>query len=597
MQRLERNREYIEISAKHLIAPIEEADVQEYYVGSDGEFDFFQTGDGVPLGLKDEADGSFSPNPQVRELIFIIGIYGSREIEQIVDKANPKTMIFVIEPKLSWLLRAMEHKDMAVLARPNVVLIAQRFEALPKIIEQLFSSPALFLAANLRIYATYYYRVYGIGLYKEVFKVISTILKYKLFTIGNSIDDSLVGIRQNIANIRSLPRSKDISKLKNAFRNVPAIIVAAGPSVEKNMHLLKEAKGKALIIAADTITARLRREGIVPDFICTIERDLSIYDFFYKDKDIPPEVTLVAPPVIVPRIIENFAGNVILPMRDSVREYFWLQEVLGLNNDYVISMGSSCAHLAFGLAAHMGAHPIVLVGQDLAYAEDGERTHSLGTVYDEQNINPFTVPKIAVEGYYGGTVLSNEFWIAFRNWIELEIITKQITVINATEGGSKIEHTSQQPLRSVIDTYCRQEIDVLEVLAGIPGYQLDDVFIRTRLRQESDKITAIGELARRQQQRLERLKLSETMSQQAMEACLETFRIGDEVLHAVYDHQLVMHAIQGEILHMMHRFYNIEERLAYDTLRENFIIQKNFVYVVEKVTGMIAEALQTALAD
>jgi len=150
MLMMEQNQEMFAKNANHLIAPIEAKDVKERYVGSDDEFDFFVTDEEVSYGIKDELAGDFSPNALVRELIFVVGIYAPGEIETIINNANSKALIIIIEPRLSFLLHAMERKDLSFLANPNVILIAQKLEALPQIIDQLFTSPALFLTGNLR---------------------------------------------------------------------------------------------------------------------------------------------------------------------------------------------------------------------------------------------------------------------------------------------------------------------------------------------------------------------------------------------------------------------------------------------------------------
>lgn len=179
-------------------------------------------------------------------------------------------------------------------------------------------------------------------------------------------------------NLKHLPRSKDVSLLKNAMLNVPAIVVSAGPSLNKNIKQLQGLKNKAVIIAVDTIAQRLCNEGVVPDFICSIERGIETYTYFYEGKTYPVESTLVGPLVLYPEVFEEFSGEVVIPMRGNVGEFIWLKEIMGLKDDYSISIGLSCAHVAFGVAEHIGASPIILIGQDLAYGSSEKETHAGG---------------------------------------------------------------------------------------------------------------------------------------------------------------------------------------------------------------------------
>ncbi|KAA2301602.1 DUF115 domain-containing protein, partial [Clostridioides difficile] len=104
-----------------------------------------------------------------------------------------------------------------------------------------------------------------------IIKTIKEVVSYKTMIYGNSVEDSLIGFKHNMVNLKHLPRSKDVSLLKNSMRSLPAVVVAAGPSLNKNIEQLHNLKDNVIIIAVDTIAQRLCNEGIIPDFICSIE--------------------------------------------------------------------------------------------------------------------------------------------------------------------------------------------------------------------------------------------------------------------------------------------------------------------------------------
>lgn len=230
---------------------------------------------------------------------------------------------------------------------------------------------------SIKFYFTTYYREHGLNVSLELVKKAKETVKYKALLLGNSIEDSLLGFNQTMSNISCLLRSKDVSHLKNTFANKPAIIVSAGPSLNKNIAKLKDMKNKAIVIAVDTIASRLCNEGIIPDFICSVEREVETYTYFYENKQYPSETTLVGPMVLYPPIFEEFKGDIILPMREHVGEFNWIRKVFDIHGENYIETGNSCAHVAFGFAKHIGASPIVLVGQDLAFGSTTEQSHAV----------------------------------------------------------------------------------------------------------------------------------------------------------------------------------------------------------------------------
>ncbi|MBI2399734.1 MAG: motility associated factor glycosyltransferase family protein [Deltaproteobacteria bacterium] len=93
-------------------------------------------------------------------------------------------------------------------------------------------------------------------------------------------------------NIKHLPECPPIDSLRSAFKGVPMIIAGAGPSLQKNAHLLKEAKGKAIIVAAITAYKPLLKYGVVPDFVIASEKvDLPEY-FTYGEDDLKTRLIL-----------------------------------------------------------------------------------------------------------------------------------------------------------------------------------------------------------------------------------------------------------------------------------------------------------------
>jgi hypothetical protein len=257
----------------------------------------------------------------------------------------------------------------------------------------------------------------------------------------------------------------------------------------------------------------------------------------------------------------------------------WLDaKVTGFGADAFVSMGMSCAHLAFGFAVHLGASPIVFVGQDLAYAEDGAKSHSSGTVYDQLQITNHE-KKIAVEGYYGNTVYSRETWVEFKNWFENEILRCGITAINCTEGGSRIRHTTQMPLRDMIAKYCVTPVDVGRVVRECPNYNPDEALIAARIREQREEIASIVEKTRQLAETLRNIDLQPWMSNKKLLSILDRMRKTDELSNWIHGHLLLLHLLQSFMTTTLIRFNKIEQELTYDNVAKNLQYQRDFVEV------------------
>nr|WP_244661085.1 6-hydroxymethylpterin diphosphokinase MptE-like protein [Paenibacillus sp. CFBP 13594] len=400
-------------------------------------------------------------------------------------------------------------------------------------------------------------------------------------------------------NIKSVARSKDVSQLRDLFKDLPAIVVAAGPSLNKNIKELKKTKGKAVIIAVDTIAERLCQEGIVPDFICSIERGELTYSYFYKDKSYPSEVTLVAPLLVYPEIFEEFQGEVIIPIRENVGEYNWLKEILNLTQNNSISIGLSCAHIAFGFAEHLGASPIVLVGQDLAYGNTLAETHASNTIYDQKPINADNVAKrVYTKGYSGGEVATTDTWNAFRNWFEAEIYKKQLNVINATEGGALINHTSQMSLKEVYDQYCGPSsylLNVSQELKKINNYSVDINQIKNSLKGELGNFKEKEMKLKKQLRNLQQLVIHKQRSQSQLLKSLKILEKTDVLFGELMSNWLLRHNLQAVLITSVWRLFEIEQFLSADNLSKNREIQIEFVKTSLLVLSEIITVLENQL--
>lgn len=525
MDLLSRNIDILSSNPNHSIGIPDASELTQKKIMVDDVGEEFLISQDQAFPLKNVFDYTNQPNPRKREMIFVIGIYSTEEIRQIIQIKSSESLLVIIEPSATIFNHTLQYGDLSFINSSGAVLFADRISELPLFLDKFLLSDAIFYLKTIKFYFTHYYREFDITSSIAIVKVIKEAVQYKTFIYGNSVEDSLIGFRQHMKNLKHLPRSKDVALLKNTMLNVPAIVVSAGPSLNKNIKQLQHLKNNAVIIAVDTIAQRLCDEGIIPDFICSIERGIETYTYFYEGKTYPAESTLVGPLVLYPEVFNEFSGEVVIPMRENVGEFIWLKEVMELKGDYSISIGLSCAHVAFGVAEHIGASPIILIGQDLAYGSSPVETHAGGTIYDDKELTMSMYAEIETfetEGYYGGTVATTEIWNTFRTWFEMEIANKKLNVVNATEGGAKIAYSEQLSLEEVGYKYCSENIpSVSKVLKSIANYPLDNVKMKRVIREQRNYFMDIKLQFEQQQKQVRRLKINDFSSEKEIKEALK----------------------------------------------------------------------------
>lgn len=314
--------------------------------------------------------------------------------------------------------------------------------------------------------------------YRKLIKKVIEFTKYRYYNLGNSVEDTLDGLRNSFLSLDVLSGSPGILDLQGKYRGRPAIIVSAGPSLDKNIDLLAEAKGKALIISTDTTFPVLLKKGIIPELVTTVERIPEVYHRFYEKVVIPEETWLAALNVTDPRVFDRFPNQHLLCIRATEPLSNWIDEITGKKAGIRTSLSTS--HLGFSVAEVMGCDPIILVGQDLALGEK-DQYYVSGT--DGSSKGEDYSGTVWVKDYDGNLIKSTRWLKIFKEWFDMRIPNLDITCIDATEGGAYIEGTVVMTLREVLDKYCLStpELprikDLLTLREPIPTVKLIDELI------------------------------------------------------------------------------------------------------------------------
>ncbi|EJH2436547.1 motility associated factor glycosyltransferase family protein, partial [Campylobacter jejuni] len=276
--------------------------------------------------------------------------------------------------------------------------------------------------------------------------------KNSIVSHGNDPLDALQGIEQFVYNLPSMithPSYKELLSKRKGISDT-AIIVSTGPSLTKQLPLLKKYANKATIFCADSSYPILAKHGIKPDYVCMLERDEIVAECFNNDfgefdKDIVFIVKSVTHPHTIKYLQKNNRAFILVSTYASFIQYLKL-DYFGYFN-----MGFSVAHMNFLLTIHLKYKNIILIGQDLAYAKDGQ-THSQGFIHANLHNGDYErdLDRFSTTAYGGnGKVQSSEIWTLFRHNFEKDIVNIKmnyhITTYNCTEGGARIEGTIEKP--------------------------------------------------------------------------------------------------------------------------------------------------------
>lgn len=256
--------------------------------------------------------------------------------------------------------------------------------------------------------------------------------------------------------INNLPYIADsvlIDKHKNLYENKPAIIVSAGPSLDKNINLLRDIEKKFLIITGGRPLKGLIQKNIEPGLLVALDPQMINYELvkgYIEETNIP----LLFFDTTNEKIVKNHRGY---KMFSTYNEFIF--NVLD-GKAKVLPTEGSVAHSMVSAAALLGCNPIIFIGQDFAYTN--ERAHS-PYLEEKHNDNNFKSIKsdmdIWVEDINGGKVRTSNVLNMYRLGME-KIISEypEIQFINATEGGARICGTIEMTLKEVIKKYGKEEV-------------------------------------------------------------------------------------------------------------------------------------------
>lgn len=282
------------------------------------------------------------------------------------------------------------------------------------------------------------------------------VVRVNMATLNRWVEPWLINAMNNL---KYVIKSPGVRHFFNKFNGVPAIVVSAGPSLEKNIHLLQTIREKAVIICAGSSIRAMLKNNIKPHFLLAFDGS-EINNKVYNDLDLK-DVYLAYNFRMYHEVVERYAGKKIHLKLDTEQFSDMISFKSGGYEYGMIRGGFSCSHSSFDFAFRLGCNPIVLIGQDLCYNynkryADGQE-ESAQQFLDRNNLPPNS---FMAKNIYGEDVVTDVEFQSFRIFFE-KIIREhyhdKVEIINATEGGLPIAGSTDRKLADVIEQYCRRE--------------------------------------------------------------------------------------------------------------------------------------------
>ncbi|EDO7491036.1 DUF115 domain-containing protein [Campylobacter jejuni] len=416
-------------------------------------------------------------------------IYGIGNALLIKNLAKHYKHLFVFESEIELFILALSTIDLSEeLKICKIVLFDCAAEDLEFQIAMIFDQQSIL--EYLSLYEMFFNASYYLRFYEKQIVFLNEVC---LKTIGVAIRNADIScflpllvygqFLQNIPSmLESIPFQRILSERKNKFDN--AIVVSAGPSLAKQLPLLKAYQDKAVIFCADGALSMLEKEGIVPDYVTNLDcRDLAMK--FFQNKENLKQSIIALECATHPNVVCSLkAENCMIVLRNKA-----LYQRFNLNDFGYIDTGTHVSHFSYTLALALGFKNIIMIGQDLAFDEEGN-SHSKGFVLGERIDHTLNMPTLKIPAYAGkGEVLTHTTWNDYR--IKLEYLfacnDQKAKFYNATEGGARINFTEELSFKECCEKLLTKEKPKFDIPKSLTKNRSDKLLAKFKEKIQKDQ--------------------------------------------------------------------------------------------------------------
>ncbi|EKP3296027.1 motility associated factor glycosyltransferase family protein [Campylobacter jejuni] len=443
--------------------------------------------DNLDINLKDTSDNTFLYENVIDELNSMLNTYNDKYLLYPVlyfygfgngilfkallqNKNHQHIVVFEKDIEIIWIM--FHILDFSNELQNSRLMILETSSLDIEFFSNFCSSKPFFQFSRiyfLELMSHYYERFHEdiLGLNKKL----AENFKNSIVSYGNDPLDALQGIEQFVYNLPQMithPSYKELLSKRKGISDT-AIIVSTGPSLTKQLPLLKKYASKATIFCADSSYPILAKHDIKPDYVLSLERIPLTSEFFNNNfGEFDKDIVFVCAGVVHPKTIEYLKNKTFIITQKVLAFPYYIN----LKNFCYAAVGFSVAHMAYEFATHLSHKNIIFIGQDLAYAKDGfSHTKDYKNLDKHEGHFQRDKGKFQCLAYGGdGKAESSEVWTMFRFFLQ-DTISRNIisTTYNCTEGGARIEGTIEKPFlwacENLLDKDLNKPFEKLEPLS------------------------------------------------------------------------------------------------------------------------------------
>ncbi|EEU6672842.1 motility associated factor glycosyltransferase family protein [Campylobacter coli] len=419
-------------------------------------------------------------------------IYGIGNALLIKNLSKHYKHLFVFESEIELFILALSTIDLSEeLCSGKIYLIDIKEERVDIQLLILFDMKDMF--EYLSLYEMFVNNVYYKKFYEDIWHKADELceknIKIVIRNLGLNLTISFQcysHLLQNIPSmLGSIPFQRILSERKNKFDN--AIVVSAGPSLTKQLPLLKAYQDKAVVFCADGALSMLEKEGVVPDYVTNLDcRDLAMK--FFQNKGKLKQSIIALECATHPNVVRSLkAENCMIVLRNKA-----LYQRFNLNDFGYIDTGTHVSHFSYTLALALGFKNIIMIGQDLAFDEKGN-SHSKGFDFGEKFEEEHKKYKLKTQAYGGkGEVLTHITWNDYR--VKLEYLfacnDQKAKFYNATEGGARINFTEELSFKECCEKLLTKEKPKFELPKSLTKNRSDKLLAKFKEKIQKDQENA-----------------------------------------------------------------------------------------------------------
>lgn len=375
-----------------------------------------------------------------KSIIIVFGLGAGEYIEKLLQKSHNNTKIIIVEFNnniINYVKNKYNTQGIDIVIKEDII-------------EKILNYVDEFNVKNVKtVVYNGYINVYG-DYIKEMLSLMSEIFNKININRNTNMLFSEMWFDSFFNNFKHILESTFLTDLKDKFKNEPAIIVSAGPSLSKNINKLSYIQDNFYIITGGRPLKALKEFGVESDIISVVDSGTVSYELVkeYTNSNVPLAFTETTNS----RFLNEYKGEKIyIPTGEKATN-----DVLDIKFNG-LKFGGSVAHYCTAVALILGCNPIIFIGQDLAYTNN--KLHSDETTLDTnsntiEDYNELKSNELWVEDINGNRIKTSSVLNGFR--VEFEKLIEgfpNVKFINATEGGANIKGTEISTLDEVIKKY------------------------------------------------------------------------------------------------------------------------------------------------